>query len=90
MVTAVPPTLLPLGDFTKTPPIDPAAIVLEWAMPKNIASLKMGYLADPFLPAKCVVGFFGRGGTAKSSFLATLAAGISGDWFTLWVRVRTH
>jgi hypothetical protein len=57
----VQPTLLPLGDFTKTPPIDPAAIVLEWAMPKNIASLKMGYLADPFLPAKCVVGFFGRG-----------------------------
>lgn len=69
-------------------PTDPETIVLEWAMPKHISSLKLKYLVDPFLPAKCVVGFFGRGSTAKSSFLATLAAKISEDWTTLWISVE--
>ena len=54
-------------------------------MPKDLSSLKMEYLYEPFLPAQCVVGFFGRGSTAKSSFLATLAAGKSDDWSTLWI-----
>lgn len=67
---------------------DPESITLEWAMPKDIASLKLEYLVDPFLPAKCVVGFYGRGSTAKSSFLATLAAGISDEWSTLWISVE--
>ena len=67
---------------------DQAAIVLEWAMSKNLAALKLEYLVDPFLPAKCVVGFFGRGSTAKSSFVATMAASISDDCSTLWVSVE--
>jgi len=70
------------------PPTDPSTIVLEWAMPKHVSSLKLEYLVDPFLPAKCVVGFYGRGSTAKSSFLATLAARISDEWSTLWISVE--
>lgn len=70
------------------PQIDPAAIELEWAMPKHLSSLRMEYLVDPFLPARCVVGFFGRGSTAKSTFLATMAAQISDDWSTLWISVE--
>lgn len=70
------------------PPTDPAAIALEWAVPKNVASLKMEYLVDPFLPVKCVVGFFGRGSTAKSSFVATMAARISDDFSSLWISVE--
>ncbi|WP_323810552.1 AAA family ATPase [Sphingobium baderi] len=48
----------------------------------------MQYLVDPFLPSKCVVGFFGRGSTAKSSFVATLGAQASGDASTLWISVE--
>lgn len=70
------------------PPTDPSTIVLEWAMPKHVSSLKLEYLVDPFLPTKCVVGFYGRGSTAKSSFLATLAARISDEWSTLWISVE--
>lgn len=70
------------------PPTDPTAIRLEWAVPKNLAALRIDYLVDPFLPARCVVGFFGRGSTAKSSFLATLAARISEDSSTLWISVE--
>jgi AAA domain len=62
--------------------------VLEWAMSKKVGSMKLDYLIDPFLPSKCVVGFFGRGSTAKSSFLATMAARISEDWSTLWISVE--
>ncbi len=80
--------LVKRGISTQPQPTDPNSIVLEWAMPKNIASLKLEYLVDPFLPCKCVVGFFGRGSTAKSSFLATLAARISEDWTTLWISVE--
>jgi hypothetical protein len=69
-------------------PTDPSNIVLEWALPKDMAAMKLEFLIDPFLPAKCVVGFFGRGSTAKSSFLATLAAEISEDWSTLWISVE--
>jgi AAA domain len=67
---------------------DQSAIVLEWAMSKSIAAIKLEYLVDPFLPARCVVGFFGRGSTAKSSFLGTMAARISEDYSTLWISVE--
>ena len=67
------------------PSTDPNLIVLEWAMPKDLAELKMEYLYDPFLPAKCLVGFYGRGSVGKSMFLATLAAAKSEDWSTLWI-----
>lgn len=70
------------------PQTDPNAIHLDWAMPKGSNRIKIEFLVDPFLPARCVVGFFGRGSTAKSSFLATLAAEISEDWSTLWISVE--
>lgn len=76
------------GGVDIPPPTDPNAIQLEWAMPKDIRDMKLQFLIDPFLPAKCVVGFFGRGSTAKSSFLATLSAQISEDWSTLWISVE--
>lgn len=76
------------GGVDIPPPTDPNAIHLEWAMPKDIHSMKLEFLYDPFLPAKCVIGFFGRGSTAKSSFIATLAAEISDHWSTLWISVE--
>lgn len=65
--------------------IDPNKIKLEFAMPEDIETATVTYLVDPFLPRQCVVGFFGRGGTAKSSFLATMAAMISHHASTVWI-----
>jgi predicted ATP-dependent serine protease len=65
--------------------VDPNKIKLEFAMSGDTETAKVTYLVDPFLPCKCVVGFFGRGGTAKSSFLATMAAMISHSASTLWI-----
>lgn len=62
----------------------PDQIVLEVAMQSNSTS-KLEYLIDPWLPSRQVVGFYGRGQTAKSSFLATLAARISDHCSTLWI-----
>lgn len=70
------------------PQADPSAIVLELAMASDTATVKLEYLFDPFLPRRCVVCFAGRGGTAKTSFLATIAAGISNVASTLWVSVE--
>lgn len=75
-------TLIP----PKPTPVD--AIELNWARPAPRSALTLSYLVDPFLPVGCVVGFYGRGSTAKSSFLATLAARVSEDWSTLWVSVE--
>lgn len=71
------------------PPLaDPSTITLEFAMATDIQTVKLEFLLDPFLPAKSVVCFAGRGGTAKSSFLATMAAHISPFASTLWVSVE--
>jgi AAA domain len=70
------------------PPADPDSIVLEFAMATDTATVQLDYLVDPFLPAKCVVGFYGRGATSKSSFLASIAAHISGWASTLWISVE--
>lgn len=71
------------------PPLaDPSTITLEFAMETDTATVKLEFLLDPFLPASCVVCFAGRGGTAKSSFLATMAAQISPHASTLWVSVE--
>lgn len=43
------------------------------------------FLLEPYLIADGVVGFYGRGGSGKSSFLATLAADISTFASTLWI-----
>ena len=64
------------------------AITLEYAMASDTATVTIDYLLDPFLPAGCVVGAYGRGSTAKSSFYATAAAHISSYASTLWVSVE--
>lgn len=64
------------------------SIKMEFAMLTDTATIDLKYLVDPFLPVRCVVGFYGRGSTAKSSFVGTLAAQISGDYSTLWVSVE--
>lgn len=67
----------------------PDSIMLEFAMDRDVTTAKLSYLSDPYLPSRCVVGFYGRGGSAKSSFLASLAAAISQDeGSTLWVSVE--
>lgn len=70
------------------PLVDPNSIQLEFAMSTDTATVKIDYLLDPYLPAKCVVGFYGRGSTSKSSFVASMAAHISGYASTLWVSVE--
>jgi len=64
------------------------AIPMEVAMSSDTATVALHYLVDPFLPSKCVVGFFGRGSTAKSSFVATMGADISDRASTLWISVE--
>lgn len=66
----------------------PPAITLEFAMSSDTATVTLEYLLDPFLPAKCVVGGYGRGSTAKSSLYASAAAHISPTASTLWVSVE--
>lgn len=66
----------------------PSTITLEFAMSSDTATIKLEYLLDPFLPAKCVVGGYGRGSTAKSSLYASAAAHISPRTSTLWVSVE--
>jgi hypothetical protein len=66
----------------------PPIITLEFAMSSDTATITLEYLLDPFLPAKCVVGAYGRGSTAKSSFYGTIAAHISTYASTLWVSVE--
>jgi len=61
---------------------------LEFAMTSDTATLTLEYLVDPWLPRRCVVGFFGRGSTAKSSFLASMSAAVSHDASTLWISVE--
>ena len=71
------------------PPMAPMdSIQLEFAMKSDTATVDLKYLVDPFLPSGCVVGFFGRGSTAKSSFVATMGADISGEASTLWISVE--
>lgn len=70
------------------PLADPASITLEFAMARDTATAKLSYLYDPYLPSRCVVGFYGRGGSAKSTFLASVGAAISEDYSILWVSVE--
>lgn len=71
------------------PPMAPMdAIPMEVAMKSDTATVALHHLVDPFLPSRCVVGFFGRGSTAKSSLVATLSAGVSTEASTLWISVE--
>ena len=63
-------------------------ITLEFAMSSDTATITLEYFCDPFLPARCVVGFYGRGSTSKSSFLSSVSAHISSYASTLWVSVE--
>lgn len=77
------------GTLIPQPLASPDSITLEFAMARDTVTAKLSYLYDPYLPSRCVVGFYGRGGSAKSSFLASLAAAISHDeGSTLWVSVE--
>ena len=67
---------------------DPNSIELEFAMATDIETVRLDYLLHPYLPEKCVVGFYGRGSSAKSSFVSSMAAHISGSASTLWVSVE--
>lgn len=67
---------------------DPNNITLEFAMSTDTATVKINYLLDPYLPERCVVGFYGRGSTSKSSFLASMSAYISTWASTLWISVE--
>lgn len=78
------------GTPTSPKPTSVDDINIRWAMRKGSFTSRLEYLIDPYLPARCVVGFFGRGSTAKSSFLATLAAQISEDYSTLWISAEEH
>ncbi len=69
-------------------PADPSTIELEFAMSTDTAEVRATYLLDPYLPDRCVVGFYGRGSTSKSSFLASMAAHISSWASTLWISVE--
>jgi hypothetical protein len=65
----------------------PSDIVLEVAT-ANDTTAQLECLVEPYLPARQVVGFYGRGGTAKSSFVATLAAQVGQAGYgasTLWI-----
>ncbi|WP_284165826.1 AAA family ATPase [Frigidibacter sp. SD6-1] len=74
------------GAQTRLPPqADPNSIELEFAMSSDTAKITLRYLLDPYLPERCVVGFYGRGSSAKSSFVASMAAHISGFASTLWI-----
>lgn len=76
------------GAETATQPL----VELEFAMSTNTATIAINYLVDPYLPRRCVVGFYGRGGSAKSSFVAGMAAHISKHErvlaSTLWISVE--
>lgn len=73
------------GKQAQPRPADPNDIILEFAMAGDTADVKLDFLVEPFLPRASVVGFYGRGGTSKSSLLATLAADISHFASTLWI-----
>lgn len=74
--------------FAPSIPAEPSSITLEFAMSTDTATIALEYLVDPYLPARCVSGFYGRGATAKSSFVGTIAASISSVASTLWVSVE--
>jgi hypothetical protein len=80
----------PASNAAQLAPAAPSSstITLEFAMSTDTATVRLDYLVDPFLPAGCVVGFFGRGSTSKSSFLASLAAHVSASASSLWVSVE--
>jgi AAA domain len=67
---------------------DPNSIQLEFAMATDTATVELKYLLHPYLPEKCVVGFYGRGSSAKSSFVASMAAAVSNVASTLWISVE--
>lgn len=76
------------GAQTKLPPqADPNSIKLKVARRNEVTTevKKPLFLYEPYLLADSVVGFYGKGGSGKSSLLATLAAEISPFASTLWI-----
>ncbi len=73
------------GKQAQPKPSDPNNIVTRFATMADTNIAKTEFLLEPYLPRASVVGFYGRGETAKSSLLATLAAQISDRCSTLWI-----
>lgn len=66
---------------------DPNSIKLKVVRMNDISEKneKPYFLLEPYLIADSVVGFYGKGGSGKSSLLATMAAHISSVASTLWI-----
>jgi hypothetical protein len=69
------------------PPTKPEDIILEVAVSTDTIT-ELRYLVEPYLPENQVVGFYGKGETAKSSFVASMAAHIASHSSTLWISVE--
>ncbi len=69
------------------PPTKPEDIILEVAVSTDTIT-ELRYLVEPYLPENQVVGFYGKGETAKSSFVASMAAYIAPHSSTLWISVE--
>lgn len=83
---AKPPESKKLPPWEK-PPTKPEDIILEVAVSTDTIT-ELRYLVEPYLPENQVVGFYGKGETAKSSFVATMAAHIAPHSSTLWISVE--
>lgn len=57
-------------------------VVIDTSEPQNIP---LEYLHDPYVPKGFAIGFFGRGGSSKSTFIATLVSESSSKYSTLWI-----
>lgn len=76
------------GTQTKLPAqADPNSIKLKVVRMTDITERneKPYFLLEPYLIADSVVGFYGKGGSGKSSLIATMAAEISNFASTLWI-----
>lgn len=73
------------GKPAQPKPSDPNNIVTEFATMADTYIAKTDFLVEPYLPRASVVGFYGRGETAKSSLIATMSAYISHFASTLWI-----
>ena len=76
------------GAQTKLPPqADPNSIKLKVVRMSDVTDRneKPYFLLEPYLIADSVVGFYGKGGSGKSSLIATMAAEVSYRASTLWI-----
>lgn len=74
------------GKQAQPKPSNPNNIITRTAATMaDITTARTDFLVEPYLPRASVVGFYGRGETAKSSTIAKMAADISRFASTLWI-----